>query len=222
MAAPSPAFRAAAATTTASSSLFLKDSIIKLSPASRTSFFPFTSNPSSVSARGYCSALRSPSRQYMRRSTCYATMQRQQQRRGFVASGYVASDAAKKSSVLETATAGKEVDVKGETPGTAVVFLNMGGPSTTDEVGDFLTRLFVRTPIPHHHHHPTHTSQVTYQTNTFYITDRRRHNLPRPLPIPNRHPNLQTPHPNNPIPLPRYRRRLTDSQMVRVPIAGDV
>jgi len=29
---------------------------------------------------------------------------------------------------------------------TAMVFLNMGGPSTTDEVGDFLSRLFVRTP----------------------------------------------------------------------------
>jgi len=28
---------------------------------------------------------------------------------------------------------------------TAMVFLNMGGPSTTDEVGDFLTRLFVST-----------------------------------------------------------------------------
>ncbi len=26
---------------------------------------------------------------------------------------------------------------------TAMVFLNMGGPSTVDEVGDFLTRLFV-------------------------------------------------------------------------------
>lgn len=26
---------------------------------------------------------------------------------------------------------------------TAMVFLNMGGPSTTDEVGDFLSRLFV-------------------------------------------------------------------------------
>jgi hypothetical protein len=29
---------------------------------------------------------------------------------------------------------------------TAVVFLNMGGPSTTDEVGDFLSRLFVSNP----------------------------------------------------------------------------
>ena len=27
--------------------------------------------------------------------------------------------------------------------GTAMVFLNMGGPSTLDEVGDFLSRLFV-------------------------------------------------------------------------------
>jgi hypothetical protein len=26
---------------------------------------------------------------------------------------------------------------------TAIVFLNMGGPSSTDEVGDFLSRLFV-------------------------------------------------------------------------------
>jgi protoheme ferro-lyase len=25
-----------------------------------------------------------------------------------------------------------------------MVFMNMGGPSTTDEVGDFLSRLFVR------------------------------------------------------------------------------
>jgi hypothetical protein len=31
-------------------------------------------------------------------------------------------------------------------PGTAMVFLNMGGPSTTDEVGDFLSRLFVGRP----------------------------------------------------------------------------
>lgn len=27
---------------------------------------------------------------------------------------------------------------------TAMVFMNMGGPATTDEVGDFLSRLFVR------------------------------------------------------------------------------
>ena len=33
-------------------------------------------------------------------------------------------------------------------PGTAMVFLNMGGPSTTGEVGDFLSRLFVCDTIP--------------------------------------------------------------------------
>ena len=29
---------------------------------------------------------------------------------------------------------------------TAIVFMNMGGPSSTGEVGDFLSRLFVCTP----------------------------------------------------------------------------
>ena len=29
---------------------------------------------------------------------------------------------------------------------TAMVFMNMGGPSTTDEVGNFLSRLFVSIP----------------------------------------------------------------------------
>lgn len=36
---------------------------------------------------------------------------------------------------------------------TAMVFMNMGGPSTTDEVGGFLSRLFVRTL-------GTHTKQI--------------------------------------------------------------
>jgi ferrochelatase len=34
-------------------------------------------------------------------------------------------------------------DATGSKGPTAMVFLNMGGPSTTDEVGDFLSRLFV-------------------------------------------------------------------------------
>lgn len=32
---------------------------------------------------------------------------------------------------------------------TAMVFMNMGGPSTTDEVGGFLSRLFVWTVGEH-------------------------------------------------------------------------
>lgn len=35
-------------------------------------------------------------------------------------------------------------DATGSKGPTAMVFLNMGGPSTTDEVEDFLSRLFVR------------------------------------------------------------------------------
>ena len=30
---------------------------------------------------------------------------------------------------------------------TAIVFMNMGGPSSTDEVHDFLSNLFVRLPL---------------------------------------------------------------------------
>ena len=40
-------------------------------------------------------------------------------------------------------------DAAGSKGPTAMVFMNMGGPSTTDEVGDFLSRLFVRQPTPH-------------------------------------------------------------------------
>lgn len=34
-----------------------------------------------------------------------------------------------------------------------MVFMNMGGPSTTDEVGDFLSRLFVCAPGQRCHPH---------------------------------------------------------------------
>ena len=41
-------------------------------------------------------------------------------------------------------------DATGSKGPTAIVFMNMGGPSTTDEVGSFLSRLFV-TPSKHNH-----------------------------------------------------------------------
>ncbi|KAL3461565.1 hypothetical protein BJX64DRAFT_260427 [Aspergillus heterothallicus] len=43
---------------------------------------------------------------------------------------------------LATAVPPVTQDVTGSKGPTAMVFLNMGGPSTTDEVGDFLSRLF--------------------------------------------------------------------------------
>lgn len=56
---------------------------------------------------------------------------------------------------------------------TAMVFLNMGGPSTTDEVGDFLSRLFV-----------SDTCGPTYGPRGFVgklaTTTNHWHNAPRP------------------------------------------
>jgi hypothetical protein len=45
------------------------------------------------------------------------------------------------SAASTNSTGIKSQDSKGP---TAIVFLNMGGPSTTSEVGDFLSKLFVR------------------------------------------------------------------------------
>jgi ferrochelatase len=39
-------------------------------------------------------------------------------------------------------------DATGSKGPTAMVFMNMGGPETTDKVGDFLSRLFVRQHAP--------------------------------------------------------------------------
>lgn len=44
---------------------------------------------------------------------------------------------------LATAVPPVTQDATGSKGPTAMVFLNMGGPSTTDEVQDFLSRLFV-------------------------------------------------------------------------------
>jgi ferrochelatase len=45
---------------------------------------------------------------------------------------------------LATAVPPVTQDATGSKGPTAMVFLNMGGPSTTNEVEDFLSRLFVR------------------------------------------------------------------------------
>ena len=45
-------------------------------------------------------------------------------------------------------------DATGSKGPTAMVFLNMGGPSTTNEVEDFLSRLFVRFQTDRHSHGP--------------------------------------------------------------------
>lgn len=57
---------------------------------------------------------------------------------------------------LATATS-SPVTATGDGKGTGIVFMNMGGPSTTNEVHDFLSRLFVRGPSP-----PSSTVQLTH------------------------------------------------------------
>src|SRR5690348_3985354 len=49
----------------------------------------------------------------------------------------------RKRFTAETRTPPVIQDATGSKGPTAIVFMNMGGPSTTDEVGDFLSRLFV-------------------------------------------------------------------------------
>lgn len=60
-----------------------------------------------------------------------------------VTSGYVACYRNQRRG-LATAVPPVTQDATGSKGPTAMVFLNMGGPSTTGEVEDFLSRLFVR------------------------------------------------------------------------------
>ncbi|KAI5303848.1 ferrochelatase hem15, partial [Ascosphaera pollenicola] len=67
-----------------------------------------------------------------------------QQQRMYSATAYAASSSSDISKTPSRSSSSSSASASSATkaPGTAVVFLNMGGPSTTDEVGDFLTRLF--------------------------------------------------------------------------------
>ncbi len=64
---------------------------------------------------------------------------------------------------------------------TAIVFMNMGGPSTTDEVGSFLSRLFVGPP-----------SRTLPRVLPLTGAVRRRPDTPRPPPVDTRALHLQT------------------------------
>lgn len=99
------------------------------------------------------------------------------------------------------ATVAPQVGSKGP---TAMVFMNMGGPSTTDEVHGFLSMLFVR-------HHPSHH----YFASSQFI-GRQRFNpswsppkLYRPL-------HRSTKDTQDPETVRRDWRRIANSQMVRI------
>ncbi len=96
---------------------------------------------------------------------------------------------------------------------TAMVFMNMGGPSTTDEVGGFLSRLFVC--------HPCGLPRGNLLIIGNFI-GRRGSNTVRPAAKLPWSPHLSPPNPKDPETVRSYRRRLSYSQMVRIPIFGDV
>ena len=89
---------------------------------------------------------------------------------------------------------------------TAMVFMNMGGPSTTDEVGDFLSRLFVSTLTPYY------TKPYTFSKLLILMqphSGRRRPHPPRPSSILPRSPNIPSPHPKDQKTIRRYWWRLS-------------
>lgn len=103
---------------------------------------------------------------------------------------------------------------------TAMVFLNMGGPSTVDEVGGFLSRLFVRgtrgaDDLVTAGHCP-------FLTNRRTMTGRRRPHPPWALPKLPRPPNLQTAHAQDSEAIRGHRRRLANPEVVGTPERRDV
>lgn len=60
-----------------------------------------------------------------------------------VRASWLAKDVASQARTFATPVPPVTQNAAGSKGPTAMVFLNMGGPSTVDEVGDFLKRLFV-------------------------------------------------------------------------------
>ena len=79
-------------------------------------------------------ALRQPGRRLLERTTISK-----------FATSYVPPWQERKNFATETRAPSVTQDATGLKGPTAIVFMNMGGPSTTEEVGDFLSRLFVCT-----------------------------------------------------------------------------
>ena len=92
---------------------------------------------------------------------------------------------------------------------TAMVFMNMGGPSTTDEVGDFLSKLFVRTLDDRCQRLHLRSNYLLQTTKT--SLGRWRSHPPRPSPILSRTSHLQPPYPQNKETICRYRRRFSNT-----------
>lgn len=92
---------------------------------------------------------------------------------------------------------------------TAMVFMNMGGPATTDEVGGFLSRLFVR-----------HPSLALGQAD--FGAGRFRLDPPGPIPELSRTTDIESSNTQDSKAVCCHWRRIADSQVVRVPSCRDV
>lgn len=80
-------------------------------------------------------ALRQPRRQLLERPSLCPIFR--------FAAGYAPPWQQRKSFATDARVPPVTQDATGSKGPTAIVFMNMGGPSTTKEVGDFLSRLFV-------------------------------------------------------------------------------
>lgn len=104
---------------------------------------------------------------------------------------------------------------------TAMVFMNMGGPSTTDEVGDFLSRLFVSRTLLQTS--PSRQTAFEYpELSSLPCKGRCRSDTPRPSPILSWTPHFPSPHAQNPKAIRSNRRRFPHPQVVRISILGNV
>jgi hypothetical protein len=93
---------------------------------------------------------------------------------------------------------------------TAMVFLNMGGPSTTDEVGDFLSRLFVSLVF---RYRIISCARFLLLTFGIYVGG-RRFDSSRPSPIISWSPHFETAHTKDPEAVCRYWRRISHPKVV--------
>lgn len=99
---------------------------------------------------------------------------------------------------------------------TAMVFMNMGGPSTTDEVGDFLSRLFVR------HEHGLIAGLYSRTPKLIITSGRCRSHTARSAPVLSRSTNFSSPHAQDPEAICCHRWRLAHSQVVGTSVLRDV
>lgn len=127
---------------------------------------------------------------------------------------WLAKDVASRTRSFATPAPPVTQNATGSKGPTAMVFLNMGGPSAVDEVEDFLTRLFVSACC-------RRPRAGRILSLTMGIA-RWRLNTPRSATELHRQLHLQEENPQDPETICRNRWRLPDSQVVGIPECRNV